>query len=85
MHYLYILCFFSVTTFAQVPTHARRDSVPPRPGMPTAYPRNDFYRRPGDNPNVVRATLDNMPVWGSDTSSVRMPTLGDQKPRRKRN
>lgn len=56
---------------------ARRDSVPPRQQMPTVRPQNEFYRRPGDNPNVVRATLDNMPVWMSDTSSaVPMPTKG---------
>lgn len=81
MRYLYILCFLSGTVLAQVPSKpARRDSVPPRPGMPTIYPRNDFYRRPGDNPNVVRATLDNMPVWGSDTSAIHMPTRGYERP-----
>lgn len=57
--------------------------TPPRP-MPTVRPRNDFYRRPGDNPNVVRATLDNMPVLMSDTSSVPMPTHGHAQPRRRK-
>ncbi|WP_461146908.1 hypothetical protein [Spirosoma pulveris] len=40
------------------------------PGMmPTSRPRNSFYRYPTDLPNVVRATLDNMPVKVPDTST----------------
>jgi hypothetical protein len=49
----------------------RRDSVPDvsRATMPTLRPGNDFYRNPNDPPNVVRATLDNMPVMGVDPST----------------
>ncbi|ADB37555.1 hypothetical protein [Spirosoma linguale] len=40
------------------------------PGMmPTSRPRNSFYRYPTELPNVVRATLDNMPVKVPDTST----------------
>lgn len=36
--------------------------------MPTVRPNTSFYRDPRDGPNIVRATLDNMPVKGPDTS-----------------
>ncbi|SOD80495.1 hypothetical protein [Spirosoma fluviale] len=40
------------------------------PGMmPTTRPRNSFYRYPTDPPNLVRATLDNMPVKVPDSST----------------
>jgi len=49
----------------------RRDSVPGLPlvSIPTLRPRNDFYRNAKDPENVVRATLDNMPVMGVDPST----------------
>jgi hypothetical protein len=78
MRSIYLFLLLSGPVLAQVPPKAqiRRDSVLPGEQMPTFRPRNDFYRRPGDHPNVVRATLDNMPVWVSDTSAVAMPTRG---------
>lgn len=57
----------------------RRDSLPPvfppdtdEPGNPSPMPRvrpgNSFYRHRTDPPNVVRATLDNLPVLMPDTA-----------------
>ena len=49
----------------------RRDSLPddsPADRMPNARPSNSFYRDPRDPKNVVRATLDNMPVRVPDSA-----------------
>jgi len=90
MRLLYYVLFLSGTAFAQVPTGygptkpiSRRDSVPFSHQMPTVWPQNEFYRRPGDNPDVMRATLDNMPILMSDILSVRMPIRGSQSRRKK--
>lgn len=69
-----LLSLLLVTSLAygQSPVQTiRRDSVPdlPRTSMPTLQPRNDFYRNPNDPENVVRATLDNMPIKGVDPST----------------
>jgi hypothetical protein len=37
--------------------------------MPNARPNNAFYRNPLDPPNVMRATLDNMPIKVPDSST----------------
>ncbi|KAB7733007.1 hypothetical protein F5984_03425 [Rudanella paleaurantiibacter] len=68
-----LLVGFSVR--AQVPNDrvSRRGSVPAHSQIPTRTPKNEFYRRPGDTSNVVRATLDNMPVRGYDKSAAPMP------------
>lgn len=85
MRPLYLFLLLSDMTFGQVPTQPsiRRDSVPTGQRMPTVRPQNEFYRRTGDNPSMVRSTLDNMPIWMSDTSAVRMPTKGKVPRRRK--
>ncbi|NDU95440.1 hypothetical protein [Spirosoma terrae] len=58
---------------AQIPsTNVRRDSLPVTPdagNMPNVRPNNSFYRAPGDPDNVVRATLDNMPIKVPDSST----------------
>ena len=62
--------------YAQAPySIIRRDSLPsvfppdviPN-AIPNARPNNSFYRHPSDPNNVVRATLDNMPIKVPDTS-----------------
>ncbi|MCK8493971.1 MULTISPECIES: hypothetical protein [Spirosoma] len=57
--------------YAQLPaTTIRRDSLPDtQRAMPTLLPANSFYRQPTDPDNVVRATLDNMPVKIPDSST----------------
>ncbi|MBN8825558.1 MULTISPECIES: hypothetical protein [unclassified Spirosoma] len=69
-----ILTLFSITcAMAQVPTtRIRNDSVPsvfPPDLMPNVLPNNSFYRHPMDPKNVVRATLDNMPIKVPDSST----------------
>ena len=57
--------------YAQVPTDSVRVKwSPARPfnPMPVVRPGNDFYRDSKDPPHVVRATLDNMPITGPDSS-----------------
>lgn len=56
---------------AQTPAiTTRRDSIPDKAirSMPAVRPDNSFYRDPNDPPRVLRATLDNMPVKGPDSS-----------------
>ncbi|WP_461043096.1 hypothetical protein [Spirosoma harenae] len=72
-----IVClFFLLLTgiaYAQVPSSIiRRDSLPkvfPPDIMPNARPNNSFYRHPNDPKNVMRATLDNMPIKVPDSST----------------
>ena len=70
-----LLAFLLITgcACAQTPQRViRRDSVPdvlPPNLMPNARPGNSFYRDPLDPPNVVRATVDNMPVKVPDSST----------------
>lgn len=72
---LVCLCtLFTLTcAVAQVPsTSIRNDSVPsvfPPDLMPNVQPNNSFYRHPMDPKNVVRATLDNMPIKVPDSSA----------------
>lgn len=78
MSKLLYLLLLSGCAYAQAPTKSiRKDSIPeerrwPVPDlhtfMPTKQPNNAFYRDPRDGPNVVRATLDNMPIKGPDSS-----------------
>ncbi len=65
-------------TYAQTPAKAiRLDSIPagkiapilPPDLMPNVRPDNSFYRDHRDPENVVRATLDNMPVKVPDSST----------------
>ena len=63
---------FTGCAYAQVSTDSVQiDSAPARPLnlMPTVRLRTDFYRHPTDPPRVVRATLDNMPVKGPDSTA----------------
>ncbi|MBD2700435.1 hypothetical protein IC229_07305 [Spirosoma sp. BT702] len=68
-----LLLFLSGFAHAQVSSSfIRRDSVPsvfPPDVMPNARSNNSFYRYHSDPNNVVRATLDNMPVKVPDTST----------------
>lgn len=80
MNKLLYLLLISSCAFAQAPVNSiRKDSIPEEKKrflpdksssspMPTVRPNNSFYRDPNDGPNIVRATLDNMPVKGPDTS-----------------
>lgn len=68
---LVFLLLLADCAYAQTPaTLIRRDSVPDKVVnlMPSARPGNSFYRDPNDPPRVVRATLDNMPTKGPDSS-----------------
>lgn len=50
----------------------RQDSLPkvfPPDHIPTVRPNNSFYRYPTDPANVMRATLDNMPIKVPDSST----------------
>lgn len=74
---LYML-LISGCAYAQVPTKSiRKDSIPEERKwsapdlnvqMPIKRPNSAFYRDPNDGPNIVRSTLDNMPIKGPDTS-----------------
>ncbi len=70
---------------AQTPaTTLRRDSIPDNAisSMPAFRPGNLFYRNPSDPPSVVRATLDNMPVKGPDSSvQYTMPLKPGYRPK----
>ena len=82
MNKLLYLLLISGCAYAQVPVKSiRKDSIPEErrlalPNldlssiMPTARPTNSFYRDPKDGPNIVRATLDNMPVKVPDSSTI---------------
>ncbi|PRY34460.1 hypothetical protein CLV58_11764 [Spirosoma oryzae] len=50
--------------------------------MPTSRPDNAFYRSPNDPSGLVRATLDNMPIHGYDTTARRSATIRRDKPKR---
>lgn len=50
--------------------------------MPTSRPDNAFYRSPNDPSGLVRATLDNMPVHGYDTTARQSATIRRDKPKR---
>jgi hypothetical protein len=67
-----VLLFSAAYASAQLPVStARPDSIPDIPfsgTMPIARPGNSFYRDHRDPNNVVRATLDNMPVKVPDSS-----------------
>ncbi|MVM30186.1 hypothetical protein GO755_09085 [Spirosoma sp. HMF4905] len=73
MKLICLLLFATSCAYAQLPTTViRRDSMPsvfPPDLMPNVRPNNSFYRYPTDSPNVVRATLDNMPVKVPDSST----------------
>ncbi|MFD2574048.1 hypothetical protein ACFSUS_25655 [Spirosoma soli] len=73
------LLLLGVYAYVQVPatairhghTSMRSDSMPsvfPPDLMPNIGANNSFYRYKSDLPNVVRATLDNMPVKVPDSS-----------------
>ncbi|GAB4013511.1 hypothetical protein GCM10028808_32840 [Spirosoma migulaei] len=68
-----LLIVLSGAVYAQVPsTVVRQDSLPdvfPPDLMPNARPNNSFYRNPTDAKNVMRATLDNMPIKVPDSST----------------
>lgn len=69
-----LLFIFMLTGFgyAQTPaTAVRRDSMPsvlPPDFMPNTGANNSFYRSKSDPKNVIRATLDNMPIKVPDSS-----------------
>lgn len=73
MKTLLLLLLVTGCAYAQAPTKAvRRDSLPgifPPDLMPNARPNNSFYRDHRDPKNVMRATLDNMPVKVPDSST----------------
>ncbi|GAB2594588.1 hypothetical protein [Spirosoma areae] len=78
MKLLLSLLFITGCAVGQTPTKPiRRDSLPevfpPHVDlpdlMPNARPTNSFYRNPRDPRNVVRATLDNMPIKVPDSST----------------
>ncbi|QJD80151.1 hypothetical protein [Spirosoma rhododendri] len=50
--------------------------------MPTTVPDNAFYRSPKDPSNVVRATLDNMPIHGYDTTKRHSSAIRRIRPRK---
>lgn len=56
----------------------RSASVP----MPMSRPDNAFYRSPNDPSGLVRATLDNMPIYGYDTTARRSATIRRDRPKR---
>ncbi|MBD2755702.1 hypothetical protein [Spirosoma validum] len=72
MKTLLALLFLSGCAYAQSPAQLiRRDSIPevfPPDHMPNSRPNNSFYRYHSDPKNVMRATLDNMPIKVPDTS-----------------
>ncbi len=74
MKTLFVLLLLTGYAHAQTPrSPIRRDSLPKgslTELMPNARPSNSFYRDPRDSPNVVRATLDNMPIHMPDTSVI---------------
>ncbi|WP_338868256.1 hypothetical protein WBJ53_17055 [Spirosoma sp. SC4-14] len=85
-----ILFLFLISgyAYAQRPvTISRRDSIPadvPMDRMPNSRPGNSFYRDSRDPQNVVRATLDNMPVSVPDTLAYyTMKVHGQQGPKRR--
>jgi hypothetical protein len=91
MKCLFSLLLLAGAAYAQPPTKAiRRDSLPELfppdveslSRMPNVRPRNSFYRNPLDPPNVVRATLDNMPIKVPD-SSTNYTMLRSYQPYRK--
>ncbi|WP_420147595.1 hypothetical protein [Spirosoma sp.] len=71
--------------YAQSPTQLiRRDTLPegmPPDHIPNARPNNSFYRYHTDPKNVMRASLDNMPIKVPDSS---VTYLMEQKPLRYR-
>ncbi len=73
-----ILLLLTGSAYAQPPgARVRRDSLPDSSltgVMPSIRPSNAFYRDKRDPKNVVRATLDNMPVMVPD-SSVDYPMM----------
>ncbi|WP_460955116.1 hypothetical protein [Spirosoma litoris] len=73
MKLVYLLLFSTSCAYAQVPaTAVRRDSLPSGfsvSQMPIVGSNNSFYRSPTDPKNVVRATLDNMPIKVPDSST----------------
>ncbi|AKD55823.1 hypothetical protein [Spirosoma radiotolerans] len=82
MSKLLYLLLISAYAYAQGPVKSiRKDSIPEErqrfspdlnesSRMPTARPNNSFYRTPKDGPNIVRATLDNMPISVPDSSTT---------------
>ncbi|RAI78127.1 hypothetical protein HMF3257_35830 [Spirosoma telluris] len=74
MRFACLFLFITSFAYAQVPgTAVRRDSMPlvfPPDLMPTARPNNLFYRDQTDSKNVIRATLDNMPVKVPDSAMI---------------
>ena len=84
MKTLLVLLFFTSHIYAQPPQRAiRRDSMPnvlPPDLMPNVRPGNSFYRHHLDPPNVVRATLDNMPVKVPDSSTNYTMLRSNQRP-----
>lgn len=72
MKTLLALLFLTGCAYAQSPVQSiRRDSIPdvfPPDHMPNARPENSFYRYRTDPKNVMRATLDNMPIKVPDSS-----------------
>lgn len=91
MKYVVLLLLMPAVALAQTAGPvSRRDSVPdisspkqrPVP-IPNSRPRNSFYRDPADPNDVVRATLDNMPVKIPDTTVYYpMPRHGQLRKRR---
>ncbi len=84
-----LLVFAACHAHGQVPGKPGPDSMPvARPDrravipMPTNRPDNAFYRSPKDPSNVVRATLDNMPIHGYDTTAQRSPAIRRIRPRK---
>lgn len=77
MKLLLFLLLLTGSAYAQAPASmirqlpAGRDSMPrvfPPDLIPNVAPANSFYRYKFDPPNVMRATLDNMPIKRPDSS-----------------
>lgn len=72
-----VLLLITGCVWAQTPKNIPWDSlseklsprIMPPDFMPSARPDISIYRKPGDQMNVMRATIDNMPVKVPDSST----------------
>nr|WP_293833001.1 hypothetical protein [uncultured Arsenicibacter sp.] len=69
MRLIYIL-LFAATGPALAQEKVQEESIPAPASMPTARPLAGFYRDPKDPKNVMRSTVDNMPVKTPDSSQT---------------
>jgi len=80
MRFLYLFLLTGSAAYAQEKIELEAaPETPKATPMPTARPDLGFYRKPTDPKDVVRSTLDNMPVKVPDTSIVyTMPQRGSK-------